>query len=55
MYSYAESLLDEEEYIDHARLVIMRHMVGEVRFCSLLTWEIGMKNQMLGTNVRHEC
>ena len=53
IYSYAESLLDEEEYIDHAGLVIMRHMIGEVSFFYLLIWGIEEKNRMLGANVRH--
>ena len=46
VHSYAESLLDEEEYIDHAGLVIMRHMIREVSFFCLLTWEKEEKNQM---------
>ena len=47
--------MDEEEYIDHAGLVIMRHMIGEVSFFCLLSWGIEEKNRMLGANVRRKC
>ena len=47
--------MDEEEYIDHAGLVIMRHMIGEVSFFCLLSWGIEEKNRMLGANVQHKC
>ena len=29
-YSFAQSLLDEDSYIDASRLVVLRHTVGEV-------------------------
>ena len=59
MYSYAQSLLDEENFIDQAGLVIMRHMVGEVSFFTLLSFtemeakpnvRRGCQAHMLGAN-----
>ena len=31
-YSFAQSLLDEDSYIDASGLVVLRHTVGEVNF-----------------------
>ena len=51
VYSYAQSLLDEENFIDQAGLVIMRHMVGEVSFFTLLSFS-EMETKL---NVRRGC
>ena len=35
-YSFAESLLDEDSYIDASGLVVLRHTVGEVNFLPII-------------------